>query len=449
LINNLANGHYYVFYLDGCSHTIIDGLEGASKIEGYSIGVYLDGCDNVTVRDYWIMGFHTGIDMSESDNCIIKTNHFRDNTLAISIKNTLRTTIHHNIFTGNSLSIRINENSFSNKVYFNLFFESRSYIRIEGDPDDNEWYNHDLLLGNHWSTYWGHDEDGDGVGDTPYLGLDLYPLVDPSIPMEYGQLPIGDDWWQASTWLVWRGGWSPVEIQMTDSEGRVINSTVNEIGLNAWYYEETQPDGTKNVVIIIVAPPFNPHPVQLYSFEMTALDDLTYWMDWFVSYGDAEQGIGGEVLFEREVEEASLTAGQTRLVETKLEMTPDGVVVEAVAQYDFSGFLRPIKEGGKNRFLQGMSIPIKFQLSDDNGEPVSTAHAVLELAPVIDGAVDKDDYMPANSTGAANNGNVFRYDPLKEQYIFNLDTMELAPGTYRLRITLDDGQVFEVDITLV
>jgi hypothetical protein len=44
---------------------------------------------------------------------------------------------------------------------------------------------------------------------------------------------------------------------------------------------------------------------------------------------------------------------------------------------------------------------------------------------------------------------VFRYDAEEEQFIFNLDTSELALGTYRLRITLDDGQVFEVDITIV
>ncbi|MFW9871129.1 MAG: PxKF domain-containing protein, partial [Candidatus Thorarchaeota archaeon] len=52
------------------------------------------------------------------------------------------------------------------------------------------------------------------------------------------------------------------------------------------------------------------------------------------------------------------------------------------------------------------------------------------------------------STSAADTGNVFRYDSETEQYIFNLSTKELETGTYVLRITLDDGQIFEIQFSL-
>ena len=351
-----------------------------------------------------------------------------------------------NIISDNELGISVDATCHSNSIFLNHMIVNTK--QIEESTTNNFWYNVSLSLGNYWDNYKGKDKvNDDGVGDNhlPHEGVDLYPLVDPSIPMRYGPMPIGEDWWVTGSWLVWRGEWSSVEIQVTDSHGRVINSSVNEIGLNAWYYEEIQPDGSKYVVIIIVAPPFNPHPVQLYSFEMTALDNLTYWMEWFVSYGDAEQEIGGEVLFERSVEDAPLEGDQARLVETSLEFTPEGeIIVEAVAQYYFSGFLLPINED--TVFMQGSTIPVKFQLFDEEGNPDGTVYAFIELAQVIDGVVG--DFMPAESTSAADIANVFRYDEEEAQYIFNLNTDVLDAGIYILRITLDDGQQFTVQIEI-
>ena len=92
------------------------------------------------------------------------------------------------------------------------------------------------------------------------------------------------------------------------------------------------------------------------------------------------------------------------------------------------------------------SSSVKFQLFDEEGNPDGTAYATLELAMVIDGVVG--DFMPAESTSAANIGNSFRYDEEEAQYIFNLSTTELDPGIYMLRITLDDGQQFMVQIEI-
>jgi hypothetical protein len=62
--------------------------------------------------------------------------------------------------------------------------------------------------------------------------------------------------------------------------------------------------------------------------------------------------------------------------------------------------------------------------------------------------VTEGTFQEAASTAEASSGNVFRYDPLAKQYIFNLSTKPMAPGTHLLRIDLDDGQQHDVTISL-
>ncbi|MFW9836426.1 MAG: NosD domain-containing protein, partial [Candidatus Thorarchaeota archaeon] len=444
-IQGCANG----IILTDCFQVVVDG-DGGVKILGgteASSGILVHGCEEVSVLNYIIRDFETGIDIEISSNIDISLNYVAYNNIGISLAWASNVVVHNCIITGNNRGIFVGFFSSHNSFYLNHLISNS--IQKQDQSPSSEWRNSDLGLGNYWSNYWGGDADGDGVGDTslPHEGVDQYPLVDPSIPMGHGGLPVGDDWWSSVGFLIWRGSWFQVEIQVTDPLGHVINSTTNELGMNAWYFEELQPDGTTNMLIMIVIPvPLNPYPQEVFSLEIVSLDDSIYSMEWFMSYGDSVSGIGGEVLFEREIEEALLTTGQTKLVEMEIEMTPEGVEVSAVAQYDFGGFLRPIKPDGSSWFFQNMSIPVKFQLFDETGNPDGTAHATLELAMVIDGVVG--DFMPAGSTSPVDTSNVFRYDEKKEQYVFNFNTMHLAAGIYVLRITLDDGQQFTVQIEI-
>ena len=103
------------------------------------------------------------------------------------------------------------------------------------------------------------------------------------------------------------------------------------------------------------------------------------------------------------------------------------------AQYSFTGLMRPIGE----EFKQGSTIPVKFKLSDANNNPISTAIATLKV-----------DGNSAVASGTSNLGNNFRYDPVDNQYIFNLSTKGLSLGTHTLTITLDDGTVRDFTIKL-
>jgi hypothetical protein len=116
-------------------------------------------------------------------------------------------------------------------------------------------------------------------------------------------------------------------------------------------------------------------------------------------------------------------------------------------RYAFGGFLPPVRDDGSSIFRQGSTIPVKFQLRDASGAIVSTASATLTYALVADGIVGTVE--EAISSAAATEGNLFRFDPVSEQYVFNLSTDLLAPAkTYQLTAAIDDGSTRSVIVSI-
>lgn len=114
--------------------------------------------------------------------------------------------------------------------------------------------------------------------------------------------------------------------------------------------------------------------------------------------------------------------------------------------YQYSGILQPINNDGSSIFKLGSTVPTKFQLTDANGSFVATAVGKLYYSKVSDSV--QGNVLEAASTSSATTGNLFRYDPASNQYIFNLSTKGLQTGTYKLTIVLDDGNSYEVRISL-
>ncbi|HET9479865.1 MAG TPA: hypothetical protein VFO72_11000, partial [Pyrinomonadaceae bacterium] len=56
------------------------------------------------------------------------------------------------------------------------------------------------------------------------------------------------------------------------------------------------------------------------------------------------------------------------------------------------------------------------------------------------------DAVDVQSSGAASTGNLFRFE--NGEYVFNLSTAGLTPGTYQLQVDMGDGVLRAINITL-
>jgi hypothetical protein len=116
------------------------------------------------------------------------------------------------------------------------------------------------------------------------------------------------------------------------------------------------------------------------------------------------------------------------------------------AVYNFGGFLPPINPDGSGIYKLGRTIPIKFQITDANGKFISTANPTLTLKK-ISNCILRGKEIPL-SDSVTNGDNKFRYDIKSNQYIYNLSTKTMSKGAWRLKVTLNDGKSYEVDVSL-
>jgi len=113
--------------------------------------------------------------------------------------------------------------------------------------------------------------------------------------------------------------------------------------------------------------------------------------------------------------------------------------------YNFIGFLPPLNLG--KSYKLGSTIPIKFNLTDVDGNYISTAQATIMLQKHLAYEPIGEPIEPT-SKGRSNIGNTFRYDELNEQYIYNLNTKALSVGIWQIIVFLDDGTVNYIFISL-
>ncbi|MGA2680998.1 MAG: NosD domain-containing protein [Candidatus Bathyarchaeia archaeon] len=256
-IYSLAGNIYDMPITVSCSNIVLDGegfaLQGAGGwgtpgVAGLENSAAIDlACSNVTVRDFDIWGWETGVagaydgnavtdnNISRTENAIaiyadkyiVNCNSFSDSIYGVYIKGsnnfvsqnqiaanycgimiypTIETTVTENNFTGNEVCLTIGTyDNFSYQIYDNNFIikSNSTVVETTSDalgPSDTgtlpPWDNGSI--GNYWSDYSAMypnaaQVDNSSIGNTPYLirtnptVIDRYPLMTPASPRNTNQ----------------------------------------------------------------------------------------------------------------------------------------------------------------------------------------------------------------------------------------------------------------------
>jgi hypothetical protein len=121
--------------------------------------------------------------------------------------------------------------------------------------------------------------------------------------------------------------------------------------------------------------------------------------------------------------------------------TSIGVTVNYNVNYNFVGFFAPIDNiPVLNSIKGGQTVPIKWQLKDANGNPVSDLNS-LAVNGLVSGPIacsSADLVLPVEETLQSPGSTVFRFDGT--QFIYNWQTLKGYTGGCRLlQVTLADG----------
>lgn len=123
--------------------------------------------------------------------------------------------------------------------------------------------------------------------------------------------------------------------------------------------------------------------------------------------------------------------------------TTDDIVVNVL--YSHTDVLQPVNADGTSVFKLGRTVPVKFRLTGASGglSDLTARFSAVHVGSDAEGEVNEPE---AYSEASA--GDLFRYDPGSDQYIFNWSTRALPSGRYEVHIDLGDGQEFTVDVCL-
>lgn len=150
----------FLMYSSGLRFHYNTFVNNRGLASGYGVG--FKDVDDVTATENLIVGNRIGLYIDNSPRSIESWNLIEGNVIAY-----------------NDIGVSFMPAVERNKVFLNSFIDNREQVQVRGGGtlSGNVWF--EGGRGNHWSDYVGYDEDGDGVGEIPYLAESLFEsLVD-------------------------------------------------------------------------------------------------------------------------------------------------------------------------------------------------------------------------------------------------------------------------------
>ncbi len=227
--NNVRNFYVYdyVSVLPPSPDIYINDIDSSNTVDGKPIIYWVDeqgktvpydagyvaliNCTNITVQNLDLTRNGQGIVLVSTTDSLITKNCVTDNEWGIFIHNSSNLIVTENniesndigIETRRSSNVRIVGNIIKNisfgmgsydehpnhVIHHNDFVENIKNLFIAGENTSFSARWDDGKEGNYWSNYNGTDNDGDGIGDIPYVidenNQDNYPLMEPYIIPEF------------------------------------------------------------------------------------------------------------------------------------------------------------------------------------------------------------------------------------------------------------------------
>jgi len=252
--------------LGGSSKNSIIG----NNITNYELGIGASGSDNNTISENTITNNLRGLDLISSENNTVSGNHIANNIGGIALENMYNSIVENTITNNSNFGIHLYAAGYNNIIGNNITNNGRGILvsicynnvihhnnfvnntnHVETDDSNGIWDNGEE--GNYWDNYTGIDNDGDGIGDTPYViaesNQDNYPLMNwfaIELPPQIMSFEEALEFYSKQKYRLWNSGFQGIG----DFEGEpFVTADGLVIGYLCWYagngsiYEAVYPSG--------------------------------------------------------------------------------------------------------------------------------------------------------------------------------------------------------------